>query len=131
MQRRVPDHSTRIMMAISAVSAGLIHLALATPPRFQASQAFGQGADATGIFFAALAIFQLIWAVIALLQIKHRIIMLIGITGFLLSIIIYFVALVTPLPFGVPQLRAIPYALATKALETIFVVGALGKLATK
>ena len=124
------DRSPNIMMAIASVSAGWIHLILSNPPNFQASQqTFGQG-YAAGVFFAALAIFQFIWAAIVLLRPNHRLLIMVGALGSLLSIIIYLVAVVTPLPIGVPQQRLNVFATATKSFELIFIVGSLKMLAS-
>jgi len=124
------DKSLGIMLAIASISAGWIHLNFSNPPRFQASPNFGPPV-AAGLFFLALAIFQFVWAVIVLVAVKNRLLMKIGILGNLVSILIYFVSVVTPLPFGVPQQRILGFAMACKSVEAIFVVGALSTLVSK
>jgi hypothetical protein len=120
--------SVAVMMAIASVAAGIVHLMLANPPRFQASPNFGEAAGVVGMFFGAIGIFQLIWWAVVALKPKNRMIVAFGVFVYSISIVIYFVATVTPLPFGVPQLRINQFPVLTKVLEAIFIVGSLSIL---
>lgn len=80
------------------------------------------------MFFGAIGIFQLIWWAVVALKPKNRMIVAFGVFVYSISIVIYFVATVTPLPFGVPQLRINQFPVLTKVLEAIFIVGSLSIL---
>jgi hypothetical protein len=127
-KQTLSSKSVIAMMAIASIAPGIVHLTLANPPRFQASSVFGQGASPTGIFFGVLGIFQLVWWAVVALRPKNKPLVLFGILVYSLSIVIYFVATATPLPFGVPQLRLNQFPILTKVLELIFIAGSVGIL---
>jgi hypothetical protein len=120
----------RATLAFSGITAAYIHLNLANIPQIRAGQNFGGGAELVGQFFLVLGIFQIVFATILAVQYERRLIAMIGIAGFALSILIYFVSTATPLPFDVSQQRLNPFALYTKVFEAIFIINLVPLLKT-
>ena len=82
-------------------------------------------------FFLVLGSFQLVWAW-ATLDYREPTMIGIGVAGFIGSIILYLVALVTPLtPFGVKQqtlttLSAVPFTV--KFIEIVYIIAAVSMM---
>lgn len=84
-----------------------------------------------GLFFGILGVFQLFyWAIVAYRP-GNKPIVILGILAFTFSILIYLLATVTPLPFGVPQLRINQFPLLTKVLELIYTIGSVSILTSE
>ena len=116
--------SVAITLAISSIVAGIAHLVEANPLQFQA--------NAKGLFFVALGVFQLFWWVIILLRPKNKMLVILGLIVNSISIALYFVIIVTPLPI-INEHQHIPheFPLLTKVLEAIFIVDSIGILTGK
>jgi len=130
-----PGKLQRIGAAAGTVSA-LIHLFSAIGgllmPEIPASF-YGEAAFQVSTFFLGLGVFQLAW-VWVLLRSGNRLLLAFGVLGYLGSILIYFVSLGTPLPFGVPQQRiteSSAFAFTTKIVEVVFVGSSLSLLKTR
>jgi hypothetical protein len=85
---------------------------------------FGDAVIPVVIFFIALGLFQLAWIAI-ILKSSNRSLRALGIFGFSVSIIIYFLSTQMWLPFGVPPQPLVPFAFLIKALEAIFILASL------
>lgn len=116
------------MMAVASIAAGIVHLTLANPPEFQASRSFGEAAGIVGLLFGILGIFQLIWWAVVVYRPGNKPLIILGMVVFAFSIFIYLLATVTPLPFGIPQLRINQFPLLTKVLEFIHTIGSVSIL---
>ncbi len=91
---------------------------------------YGDAVSVVFTFFLGLGVFQLVWAAI-LLRSRNRLLLSVGVLGFLGSIVIYLVSLATPLPFGVKQQTITTFSafpLTTKVIEAVFVVSSLSLL---
>ncbi|MGA2790550.1 MAG: hypothetical protein ABSF00_07265 [Candidatus Bathyarchaeia archaeon] len=120
--------------AFAAILPALDHLVSPTlgmmfAPAFM-HQEFGDGVVPVVTFFIALGLFQLAWIGIILKSINRSLLAL-GIFGFSVSIIIYFVSTQMWLPFGVPPQPLAPFAFLIKALEAIFILASLYILRTR
>jgi hypothetical protein len=93
-------------------------------------QEFGDGVVPVVAFFIALGLFQLAWIGI-ILKSSNRSLLALGIFGFSVSIIIYFLSTQMWLPFGVPPQPLVPFAFLIKALEAIFIFASLYILRTR
>ncbi len=115
----------RLLGAGTALSASLYHLSLAaylsTNQPFT-TMTYGQdsGLEVPG-FFLVLGAFQLMWAWETYKE-KETIMIGIGTMGFLGSIVLYLVALATPLPLGILQQVISPVALVAKIIEIAYVI---------
>ncbi len=111
------------------MSASLYHVSLAaylaTNQSFT-TMTYGQdsGLEVPG-FFLVLGAFQLMWAWETYKE-KEKIIIGIGTMGFLASIVLYLVALATPVPFGILQQVISPVALLAKIIEVAYVIFSVG-----
>ncbi len=76
-------------------------------------------------FFLVLGAFQIIWAWETFTE-KETMIIGIGTMGFLGSVVLYLVALATPLPLGVLQQTISPTALLAKIIEIAYVISSVG-----
>ena len=82
-------------------------------------------------FFLVLGSFELVWAWVTLVY-REPMMIGIGVVGFICSIILYLVALVTPLtPFGVKQqtlttLSAVPFTV--KFIEIVYIIAAVSMM---
>ncbi len=109
--------------------ASLYHLSLAaylaTNQPFT-TMTYGQdsGLEVPG-FFLVLGAFQLAWAWETFTE-KETMMIGIGTTGFLGSIVLYLVALATPLPLGILQQVISPVALVAKIIEIAYVISSVG-----
>ncbi len=119
----------RLLGAGTALLASLYHLSLsaylATNQPFT-TRTYGQdsGLEAPG-FFLVLGAFQLMWAWETYKE-KEKIIIGIGTMGFLGSIVLYLVALATPLPLGILQQVISPVAILAKIIEVAYVICSVG-----
>ncbi|SRR5712692_10067267 len=118
----------RLLGASTAALASLYHLSLAgylyTAPDFT-KMTYGQDAVlAVPGFFLVLGAFQIVWSWETLKE-THEIIIGIGTMGFLGSIVLYLVALATPLPAGISQQTIAPVALVAKIIEIVYVVSSV------
>jgi len=120
--------SARRIGAIAAILAGLEHelgivsTSVLAPMLYR--QLFGQAVIPVTIFFVILGAFQLIWAAI-ILRSNSRLLIIVGIVGFLASIVIYLASTVIELPPGVPVQSVNPYAIVSKILEAIFIYASI------
>jgi len=113
----------RLLGAGTAVLAGLFHLVggvngFADPT--STGNIFGQ--EAVWVvpgFFLVLGSFQLIWTWATLKE--HEVMIGLGTVAFLASIVLYLVAVVTPLPLGVKQQSITPVAVIVKIIEVVYV----------
>ncbi len=76
-------------------------------------------------FFLVLGAFQIVWSWETLKE-KQEIIIGVGTVGFLGSIVLYLVALATPLPLGIVQQAISPVGLVAKIIEIAYVVSSVG-----
>jgi hypothetical protein len=110
--------SWQIGLALTSLAAGAIHFAV-TGDHFQEGVAFG-------VFFAALAWAQALWAV-GVLMMPSRLLIAAGVAGNLAVVAIWAVSRTTGLPFGPAAGTAEPVGVADVAatiLELIIVTGA-------
>lgn len=115
------------MGAGAAALAGLFHLiggvsGFADPS--STGNIFGQ--EAVWVvpgFFLVLGSFQLIWTWATLKE--HEVMIGLGTVAFLASIVLYFFAVVTPLPLGVKQQPITPVAAIVKIIEVAYVIGSI------
>ena len=119
----------RLLGASTAALASLYHLSLAAYLLVTLDftiKTYGQDAVlAVPGFFLVLGAFQLVWAWETGTE-KQEIIIGIGTMGFLGSIVLYLVALTTPLPLGVLQQTISAPALVAKIIEIAFVICSVG-----
>ena len=119
----------RLLGASTAALVSLYHLSLAAylymTPDFT-KMTYGQDAvlEIPG-FFIVLGAFQLAWAWETLKE-RQEIMIGIGTMGFLGSIVLYLVALATPLPLGVLQQTVSAVALVAKIIEVAYVGISIG-----
>jgi hypothetical protein len=115
----------RLLGGGTALLASLYHISLAaylvTNQQFT-TMTYGQDAGLeVPSFFLVLGAFQLTWAWETYRE-KQSIMIGIGTLGFLGSIVLYLVALATPLPLGVSQQTISTVALVAKVIEVAFVI---------
>ena len=122
----------KVTAATAAALAGLAHFGVglygfATPDMTKSM--FGDEAVwLVPAFFLVLGSFELVWAWVTLVY-REPTMIGIGVAGFIGSIILYLVALVTPLtPFGVKQqtlttLSAVPFTV--KFIEIVYIIAAV------
>jgi len=119
----------RLLGAGTALLASLYHLSLAAylaTNQLFTTMTYGQdsGLEVPG-FFLVLGAFQLTWAWETYKE-RENIMIGIGTVGFLGSIILYLVALATPVPFGILQQVISPVALLAKIIEVAYVIFSVG-----
>ncbi len=118
----------RLLGASIAALASIYHLSLAvylfTTPDFT-KMTYGQDAalQVPG-FFLLLGAFQLVWSWETLKE-KQEIMIGIGTMGFLGSIVLYLVALATPLPLGILQQTISLPGLLAKIIEIGYVISSI------
>ena len=128
-QAKLAPQVRRLRLAGSLLAAvsGFIHVPLAMilfADREMAATIFGrQAVLVVPGFFLVLGAFQVMWAWITLGS--GSTLIGIGIFGFLGSIVLYLVALATPLPFGVVQQNITPIGGITKLIEAAYVIVSL------
>ncbi len=119
----------RLVGTVTAALAGLYHIAVAASlfaDTSLAAMTYGEEAvlNVPG-FFLVLGAFQLVWAWDTRKE-EEKTMIGIGTMGFLGSILLYLVALTTPLPFGVKQQVVSPPAIVAKIIEAAYVAGSVG-----
>ncbi len=130
-------HRWRRIASAAATISGLLHLfpggigAFVTPAF--AETFYGSATNLVASFFVGLGLFQLLLGY-ALRRSGSRVVLTLGILGFLFSISLYLVSLFTPLTIGttvVPQqpiVQASIFPFVTKLVEAIFVVSSVNLL---